>query len=117
MKRVLVDKESGAKIMYPDLYQGLNLRPKDLDKYDSPLMGFYGRMVVPRGMIRLPIQVGDMEVQVNFIVVKTFSPYTTILARPQLHAISVVPSTLHLKVKYPTQGRVGELVGDQAIAR
>ena len=117
MKRVLVDKESGAKIMYPDLYQGLNLRPKDLEKYDSPLMGFYGRMVVPRGMIRLPIQVGDMEVQVNFIVVKTFSPYTTILARPQLHAISVVPSTLHLKVKYPTQGRVGELVGDQAIAR
>ena len=80
-------------------------------------MGFDGRMVVPRGMIRLPIQVGDMEVQVNFIVVKTFSPYTTILARPQLHAISVVPSTLHLKVKYPTQGRVGELVGDQAIAR
>lgn len=25
-------------------------------------------------------------------------------------------STLHLKVKYPTQGRVGELVGSQAMA-
>ena len=82
MKRVLVNQGNGAKIMYPDLYQGLNLRPEDLDKYDSLLMGFYGRMVVPRGMIRLPVQVGDMEVQVNFIVVKTFSSYTTILARP-----------------------------------
>ena len=82
MKIVLVNQGNGAKIMYPDLYQGLNLRPEDLDKYDSLLMGFYGKMVVPREMIRLPVQVGDMEVQVNFIVVKTFSSYTTILARP-----------------------------------
>ena len=68
--------------MYPDLYQVLNLRPENLDRYDSPLMGFDGRMVAPRGMIRLPIQVGDVEVQVNFIVVEAFSPYKAILARP-----------------------------------
>ena len=60
----------------------LNLRPENLDRYDSPLIGFDGRMVVPRGMIRLPIQVGDVEVQVNFIVVEAFSPYKAILARP-----------------------------------
>ena len=59
----------------------LNLRPENLDRYDSPLIGFDGKMVVPRGMIRLPIQVGDMEVQVNFIVVEAFSPYKAILAR------------------------------------
>ena len=59
----------------------LNLRPENLDRYDSPLIGFDGRMVVPRGMIRLPIQVRDMEVQVNFIVVEAFSPYKAILAR------------------------------------
>ena len=57
------------------------MRPENLDRYDSPLIGFDGRMVVPRGMIRLPIQVGDMEVQVNFIVVEAFSPYKAILAR------------------------------------
>lgn len=28
-----------------------------------------------------------------------------------------VSSTLHFKVKYPMQGRVGELVGNQAMAR
>ena len=78
------------------------MRPKDLDRYDSPLMGFDGRMVVPRGMIKLPVQVGDVEIRVNFIVVEAFSPYTAILARPWLHAMGVVPSTLHLKVKYPT---------------
>ena len=47
MKRVLVDQGSGVEIMYLDLYQGLNLRSEDLDRYDSSLMGFDGKMVVP----------------------------------------------------------------------
>ena len=82
VKRVLVDQGSGAEIMYPDLYKGLNLKPKDLEKYDSPLMGFDGRMVIPRGMIRLLMQVRDEEVHVNISVVEAYFPYTTILARP-----------------------------------
>ena len=28
--------------MYPDLYKGLNLKSKDLERYDSPLMGLMG---------------------------------------------------------------------------
>ena len=62
IKRVLVDQGSEAEIMYLDLYKGLNLEPEDLERYDSPLMGFDGRMVVPRGMIRLLVQAGDEEV-------------------------------------------------------
>ena len=114
---VPVDQGSGMEIMYPDLYKRLNLKPKDLERYDLLLIGFDGRMVVPRGMIRLPMQVGDEEVQVSFIVVEAYFPYTVILARPSLNAMGVVSSTLHLKVKYPTYGRVGELVGSQAMAR
>ena len=55
--------------------------------------------------------------QVNFIVVKAYFPYTAILTKPWLYAMGAVSSTLHLKVKYPTQGRVGELIGSQAMAR
>ena len=62
-------------------------------------------------MIRLPVQVGEEEVQVNFIMVEAFSPYTAILARPWLHTIGAVSLTLYLKVKYPTWGRMGELEG------
>ena len=68
--------------MYLDLYKGLNLKPEDLEKYDSTLVGFDGRTIIPRGMIRLPVQVGDEVVQVNFIVIEAYSPYTTILVRP-----------------------------------
>ena len=45
MKRVLVDQEIKAEIMYPDLYNGLNLKPEDLTSYDSPLLGFDGKVV------------------------------------------------------------------------
>ena len=102
VKRVLVDQGNGAKIMYPDLYKGLNLKPEDLEWYDMLLIGFDGRMVVSRRMIRLLMQAGDKEVQVHFIVVEAYSFYTTILARPWLHAMEAISSTLHLKVKYST---------------
>ena len=35
--------------MYPDLYKGLNLKPEDLVNYDSLLVGFDGKTVIPRG--------------------------------------------------------------------
>ena len=50
-------------------------------------------------------------------MVDAYSPYTAILARPWLHAIGVVSSTLQMKVKYLTEGQVGELVGCQTMAR
>ena len=86
VKRVLVDQGSEAKIMYLNLYKGLSLKPEDLERYDSPLIGAY-------------------------------SPYIAILTKPQLHAIGVVSSTLHLKVNFSTHKRMGELVGSQAMAR
>ena len=49
VKRVLVDKVSGAKIMYLDLYKGLNLKPEDLTAYDSPLVSFDRKVVILRG--------------------------------------------------------------------
>ena len=48
---------------------------------------------------------------IDFIMVDVYSPYIAIVARPQLHAIGVVSSTLHLKVKYLSRDQVEELVG------
>ena len=82
MKMVLVDQGSGAEIMYPDLFKGLKLNPEDLACYDSPLIGFDGNIVFLNGQIRLPVQVGLEIVEMNFIMVNAYSPYTTIVARP-----------------------------------
>ena len=73
VKRVLVDQGSDVEIIYPDLYKGLKLKPEDLVSYDSPLVGFDGKMVIPRGQIRLHVQTGSEMVKVDFIVVEAYS--------------------------------------------
>ena len=82
VKMVIVDQGSRAEIMYPDLYRGLNLKLKDLTAYDSPLVSFNGKVVIPKGQIRFPMQAGLKVVEVDFIVVDAYSPYTAIVARP-----------------------------------
>ena len=55
VKRVMVDHGSGTKIIYVNLYRGLNLKPEDLTAYDSLLVSFDGKVVISRGQIRLPV--------------------------------------------------------------
>ena len=95
MKRVMVDGSSAAEIMYLDLYRGLKLKPEHLMPYSTLLMSFDEKLVIPKGMIRLPIQTGPEIVEVNFIVVDTYSPYTAIVDRPWLHTLGTVASSLH----------------------
>ena len=97
--------------MYLDLYKGLNLKPKDLTGYESPLLGFDGKVVILRGQIRLPVQASSEVVEVDFIVVDAYSPYSAIVARLWLYALGAISSTLHLKVKYLFEDHIEELVG------
>lgn len=117
VKRVLVDQGSGAEVMYPELYKGLGLKTEDLSKYDTPLVGFDGRMVIPEGQVTLLVNTEGKEVMVNFIVVNSFSFYTAILGQPWIHAMGVVPSTLHVKVKFHTERRIAMVRGDKQVAR
>ena len=117
VKRVMIDQGSATEIMYPDLYKGLGLKPENLTTYSSPLVSLEGKMVVLKGQIRLPVQVGTDVIEVNFIVVDVFSPYTTIMGRPWLHSLGAVSSTLHQKVKYPSRDQMLEIVGSQSMAR
>ena len=113
----MIDQGSAAEIMYPDLYKGLGLKPKNLTTYSYPLISFEGKMVVPKGQIRLPVQAGTDVVDVDFIVVDVFSPYTAIMGRPWLHSLGAVSSTFHQKVKYPFENQVLEILGSQSMAR
>ena len=92
---VILDQGSAVEIMYPDLYKELNLKSEDLMAYESPLVSFERKTVIPKDQIRLPIQTNLEIVEVDFIVVDSYSPYIAIVARPWLHALGVVSSTLH----------------------
>ena len=117
VKRVMVDQGSAAEIMYLDLFKGLNLRAENLMLYSSPLISFEGKVIIPKGQIRLLVQNGSETIEVDFIVVDAYSPYTAIVARPWFHTLGAVSSTLHQKIKYPSEGKIKEILGDQTIAR
>ena len=56
-------------------------------------------------------------VEVDFIMVNAYSPYMAIVARPWLHVLGAISSTLHQKVKYPSEGQVKEILRSQSTAR
>ena len=103
--------------MYPDLYKGLNLKALHLTPYSSPLVSFEGKIIIPKGQIRLLVQTGSKVVEVDFIVVDAYSPYIAIVVRLWLHTLGAISSTLHQKVKYLSEGQIKEILGDQSMAR
>ena len=63
------------------------------------------------------MQTGLEMVEVDFIVVDAYSPYTAVVARPWIHTLEAVSSTQHQKIKYPSEGKIEEILGDQIMAR
>ena len=73
------------------------------------------------GTITLPMVVGAYPQQVtknvNFLVVDCSSSYNAIIGKPTLNSWKAVTSTYHLSVKFPMEYGVGEVQGNQLVAR
>ena len=74
-------------------------------------------MVIPKGYISLSVNMEGKEVIVTFIVVASFSLYTTILGRLWIHAMGIVRSTLYVKVKFCNEQGIAVVRGNQQVAR
>ncbi|XP_075663208.1 uncharacterized protein LOC142632746 [Castanea sativa] len=120
-KRVLVDNGSSADIMYLPAFQQLKLDPGRLRPFDSPLVSFSGDRVYPKGIVTLKVTIGaypkQQTRQLDFLVVDCPSSYNVIIGRPTLNRWKAAMSTYCLKVKFPTEDGVGEVKGDQVLAR
>ena len=120
-KRILVDNGSSADIIYLPAFQQLKLDPKRLRLFESPLVSFSRDRVYPRGIVTLTITVGtqprQLSRQLDFLVVDCLSSYNVIIGRPTLNRWKAATSTYCLKVKFLTDNGVGEVRGDQILAR
>ncbi|XP_058759870.1 uncharacterized protein LOC131633170 [Vicia villosa] len=121
--RILVDQGISVDIMYSQLFETLQLNDSHLTPYvGSNLQGFNGTMTKPWGFVEIMFSVGSAEtaraVKVHFLVNDCPSIYQCILGRPTLAELIVVPSIVHLKLKYyTTKGQVAMLHGDIEVAR
>ena len=120
-KRILVDNGSSVDIIYLPAFQQLKLDPGRLRPFDSPLVSFSGDRVYPKGIVTLTVTVGtylkQLTRQLDFLVVNCPSSYDVIIGRPTLNCWKSATSTYCLKVKFPIENGVGEVKGDQVLAR
>ncbi|GAV84052.1 hypothetical protein CFOL_v3_27497, partial [Cephalotus follicularis] len=96
MKRILIDSGSSADILYKHAFDQLRIPADQLKPVKTPLVGF---------------------TEMTFLVVDTPSPYNAIIERPGLNLLEALVSTRHLLMKFPTRFGVGEVRGDQEVAR
>ncbi|KAL0289492.1 UNVERIFIED_CONTAM: hypothetical protein Sangu_2613600 [Sesamum angustifolium] len=118
VKKVLVDSGSSADIMFYDAYVQLGIDNAQLRKVNTPLTGFSGEMIEPLGEVMLPLSLGSLPKRstkmVKFLVVNAPSAYNIILS---LNLFQAIASTFHMKLTFPTSVGVGEVVGDELMAR
>nr|GEW14871.1 reverse transcriptase domain-containing protein [Tanacetum cinerariifolium] len=76
----------------------------------TSLTGFSGETTWPLGQLKLLVTIGDAthstKSWMNFMIVKSLSPYNGIIGRPGLKAIQAVSSTVHGMLKFPTEEEI-----------
>ncbi|XP_075674869.1 uncharacterized protein LOC142644069 [Castanea sativa] len=119
--QVLIDNGSSVDIVYLSTFQQMKLEKKRIRPFTSPLVSFTGDKFIPRGIVTLIVITGTYPAQVtkeiDFLIVDCPSTYNIILGRLALNRLRAAMSTYYLKVKFPTAHGVGEIRGDQVLAR
>nr|GFB09970.1 reverse transcriptase domain-containing protein [Tanacetum cinerariifolium] len=103
-----IDGGSSMEILYEHCFN--QLRP-DIQRQMVPattsLTGFSGDTTWPLGQLKLLVTIGDAthstKAWMNFMIVKSLSPYNGIIGRPGLKAIQAIPSTVYGMLKFPTE--------------
>nr|GEU85982.1 reverse transcriptase domain-containing protein [Tanacetum cinerariifolium] len=76
----------------------------------TSLTGFSGETIWPLGQLRLLVIIGDAEhstkAWMNFMIVRSLSPYNGIIGRPRIREIQAVPSIAHGMLKFSVDGGI-----------
>nr|GEV45151.1 reverse transcriptase domain-containing protein [Tanacetum cinerariifolium] len=106
--RMDVDGGSASKIMYEHCFSRLRPEIKNLRVPATiPLIGFSGEIIWPIEQIQLLVTIGDEEHSasswMNFVVVRSPSPYNGIIGRHGVRKLQAVSSTAHEMLKIPVE--------------
>ncbi|GJZ15343.1 hypothetical protein Tco_0551020 [Tanacetum coccineum] len=118
--RMCINGGSSFEILYKHCFN--RLRPKIRNQMISAttlLIGFSGEIKWPLGQITLLVKIGDDEhstsTWMDFMIVRSTSPYNGIIGRPGLRKIHEVPSTTHGMIKFPVTGGILTLSSSKII--
>ncbi|GKB86515.1 reverse transcriptase domain-containing protein [Tanacetum coccineum] len=109
--RMYVDGGSSMEVLYEHCFN--RLRPEIKNQMvpaTTSLIGFSGETIWPLEQLRLLVTIGDAEhstkALMNFMIVRSLSPYNGIIGRPEIREIQAVPSTAHGMLKFSVNGGI-----------
>ena len=109
--RMYVDGGASAEIMYEHCFK--RLKPEiqsQLIPATTSLTGFTGEKIWPIGQLCMLVEVGNADhsttAWMNFMIIRSPSPYNGIIGRSGISALRAVPSTAHGMLKFPVEGGV-----------
>ncbi|XP_068474770.1 uncharacterized protein [Phaseolus vulgaris] len=122
VRHVFVDQGSSADVMFLTTFNRLRLSTDQLKPYARRLYGFAGNEVEVHGYIELSTTFTDnlssRTTHIRYLVVDAPSAYNILLGSSALNRLGAVPSTKHMKVKFPSlEGTVITIVSDQGEAK
>nr|GFA34184.1 hypothetical protein [Tanacetum cinerariifolium] len=109
--RIYVDGGSSMKVLYEHYFNRLWPEIKSqMVSTTTLLTGFSGETIWPLGQLRILVTIGDTEhytkACMNFMIVRSPSPYNGIIGRPRIREIQAVPSTAHGILKFSVNGEI-----------
>ncbi|GJR36341.1 reverse transcriptase domain-containing protein [Tanacetum coccineum] len=109
--RMYIDEGSSTEVLYEHCFNQLRSEIKNqMVPATTSLTGFSGETVWPLGQLRLLVIIGDADhstkAWMNFMIVRSLSPYNGIIGRPGIREIQAVPSTAHRMLKFPANGGI-----------
>ncbi|GKE00642.1 reverse transcriptase domain-containing protein [Tanacetum coccineum] len=107
VQKIYVDGGSSSEVMYEHCFPNLRAKTREkLKESRTPLVGFSGEVSYLIGTINLNVTMGESKrlrtIVMEFVVVKSHSPYNVILGRTGLRSLGAVGSTIHTMIKFPT---------------
>ncbi|XP_073152355.1 uncharacterized protein [Henckelia pumila] len=119
--RIFVDSGSSVNVLFQEAINQMDLGQYKMEPVVTSLFGFTGHAIRPVGLVNLPLTLGKGNGRktriVSFIIVDAPSAYNAILGRPAMTTFMAVASALHQKIKFLVGNEIGEVQGDQVIAR
>ena len=103
VSRVLIDNGSTLNVCPMSTIERLNVDTSLIHPTTIIIRAFDGTLWEVQDQIELAIGIGPMIFMVNFQVIKVDSPYNMLLGRPWLHTAGAIASTLHRRLKFPSE--------------
>ena len=106
LPKVLIDNGSSLNVMPFSTLMRLPVDKFYMKHSKTVVRAFDGTRREVTGEIEIEMQIGPCTFNVEFQVMDISPSYNCLLGRPWIHIARAVPSTLHQKIKFVTEGQL-----------